>query len=176
MNIRFPKSKISEIETVESGSTITVCYEIDHSILTVYASMVRVTEQGELVVKIEGHDQKKQKRIATRVPARNIEVEYRPVEKDGTPLRSARNQVEAVNLSKTGILLRMNEVIEPNSRLELHLKLPDMHPITCYGRVMRLALQRSGRIEAAIQFENLEELEGSPLSTYCERRIKNEFG
>jgi hypothetical protein len=138
--------------------------------------MDRVTEQGELVVKIEGHDQKKQKRIATRVSARNISVEYRPVEEDGTPLRSARNQVEAVNLSKSGILLRMNEVIEPHRRLELCLKLPDMHPITCHGCVVRLALQRSGRIEAAIQFENLEELEGSPLSTYCERKTRNEFG
>jgi c-di-GMP-binding flagellar brake protein YcgR len=168
LKVQFPKSNIHEIEKVESGQLITVYFEIDHSVIILYTSLVKATNHGAFLLKIEDYAQKKQKRIATRVPAQDIKVEYRPVDEQGNPLRARKNMVEVINISKTGILLRMKEVIEPNQIIELSITLPDISLIACHGRVVRLALQKNGRIEMAVQFENVGESSQKPLERFCE--------
>jgi c-di-GMP-binding flagellar brake protein YcgR len=152
---QFPQSNLKEVKKIEEGARILVCLEIDHTVMTLYTRMVEDTDHGALLLKIEEYDRKKQRRVATRVPAGEAWAEYRPLEEQASRFQREKNRAEIVNISKTGVLMRLNEVVEPNQRVELALHLWEIGLINCLGRVVRLALQRSGEIEAAVQFEDL---------------------
>ena len=163
---QFPQSNLNEVKKIERGAKVLVCLEIDHTVMTLYTRMVEATDYGALVLKIEEYDCKKQRRIATRVPSQGAWAEYRQLEEQASRFQGEKNRAEILNISKTGLLMRLNEVVEPNQRVELALHLWEIGLINCLGRVVRLALQRSGEIEAAVQFEDLNNSSQAGIDKY----------
>jgi c-di-GMP-binding flagellar brake protein YcgR len=166
LKVQFPKSNLNGVQRVERGTGVVVCFEVDHTVLTLHTTMVEATNHGALLLKIEQHEHKRQKRIATRVPVQGVWAEYRPLEAQAETPPEAKGRADVVNISKTGVLMRLREVVEPNQRVELTLHLSELRLINCNGRVVRLALQRSGEIEAAVQFEDLNNSGRAEIDNY----------
>ena len=155
MKLQFPQSSLYDGKQMKLQLAVEVYYEIDHSYLVLYTRVVRQVGQKSLLVRIEHHEHNKQKRAVSRIPASGVLAQYLPMDDQGNPLRSEKKQGEAVNISRTGILLRTDEIFEPDQRLALSLTFPDAQRVHCYGRVVRLALHRTGIIESAIHFEDM---------------------
>lgn len=155
MKLQFPQSSLYDGKQMKHELRVEVYFEMDHSFLVLYTQVVRQVDQRSLLVRIEHHEHNKQNRAVSRIPASGVLARYRPVDDQGNPLRSEKKQGEAVNISRTGILLRTDEIFEPNQRLALSLTFPDAQRVHCYGRVVRLALHRTGVIESAIHFEDM---------------------
>ena len=166
LKLQFPQSSLYDEKKMKQTSRVEVCFEIDYSYLRLYTRVVEQINHRSLLVRIEHHELSKQKRAVSRVSASVVGAEYLPVDDQGTPLRSEKKQGEAVNISRTGILLRTNEIFEPNQLLQMNLTFPEVKLFQCYGRVVRLALHRSGIIESAIHFEDMSNDNRTMLSDY----------
>lgn len=167
LQFKFPKSNLSEIRKIDKKSNVIVCSEIDYSVLTLYTFFIDYINHNSLLLKIDHHDQKKQKRIANRFPVHEVWAEFWAVDESGHSLHNTKYIAEAVNISKTGILLTLHDVVEPNQRVHLSILLPGIRLITSYGRVVRLALLRSGKIELAVRFEDVPDSDQSIINQYC---------
>lgn len=172
LQVQLPESSLYDVKKMKHNSHVLVCFEIDHSYFRLYTRVVKHIHNKALLVQIEHHEQSKQKRVVSRVSAQGVVADYMPVDDQGAPLRKEKNRAEAVNISKTGILLRTNEIFEPNQRLDLSLTLPEVRLFHCFGRVIRMALQRTGTMESAIQFENMAHANRTRLGNYFTRISK----
>jgi len=166
IKVQFPQSNLTEVKKVEKGTQVIVCFEVDHTVLTLYTNLVEAADQGALLLKIEQYEHKKQKRIATRVPAHGAWAEYQPMQDQAVSSSDQRWYAEIINISKTGLLMRLDEIIEPNQRVALTLHLSEISLVNCWGRVVRLALQRSGEIEAAVQLEDMNDFGQAWINHY----------
>ena len=166
MKLQFPQSSLYDGKQLKHKLRVEVYYEIDHSYLVLYTRVVKHINQRSLLVQIEHHEHNKQKRAVSRIPASGVGAEYLPVDDQGNPLRSEKKHGEAVNISKTGILLRTDEIFEPNQRIEMNLTFPEGRLVHCFGQVVRLALHRTGIIESAIHFEDMSDDDRAMLEDY----------
>jgi len=172
LKVQLPQSSSIDVKKVAQESQVLVYFEMDHSYLTLHTHVEQHINHKALVVRVEDYQRMKQKRVVSRAPAQEVLACYMPVDEQGLPLRKEKNRAEAVNLSKTGILIRMDEIFEPNQRLEINLSLPEVNLIHCVGRVVRLALHRTGIIESAIQFEDLTDHNRTKLGDYVAKISK----
>lgn len=166
LRLQFPKTSTFDVKKVKQNTHVFVDFEIDHSYLLLYTRVVKILNQIDFLVRVEQIEQSKQKRVVSRVPAYGIHVNYLPVDEQGLPLRQEKKRAEAVNISKTGVLLRMNEIFEPNQRLQIDLRLSDLFLCHCFGRVVRLAMRKTGVIESAIHFEDMSNDNRTMLSDH----------
>ena len=172
LEIQFPKSKINKVKKINKQEEIVLTFEVDYSVLTLYTHLSEEPETGTLLLEIDRYEQKKQERISTRIPVPELWAEYRPVDERGHIMQGQASRVEVINLSKTGILLAMSEVIHPDQRLELSILFSERRIGKCFGRVVRLALQSTGRMETAIHFDEGEGSGLKAIKTYCEEQKK----
>jgi len=166
LRVQFPKTSTLDVKKVKQNTQVFIDFEIDYSYLALRTRVVKFLNQGDFLLRVEQIDQSKQKRIVSRVPASGIRVDYLPVDEQGLPLRQEKKMGEAVNISKTGILLRMQEIFEPDQLLQLDLRLSDVFLGHCFGRVVRLAMRKTGVIESAIQFEEINPGTSAKLGDY----------
>ncbi len=80
-----------------------------------------------------------------------------------------RVQIEAVNLSASGIKLLTDEVLEANDQVEVRIFINLREPfwVVAGGTVVRAQLLSSGRREVAIDFTGISETVSDELSRYA---------
>jgi len=167
IQVEIPRLSIYHIDITDIQDKILIIYGAGLSILTLYTSVVSFVDPSTLLLNIQDYYLKEQERNALRAEANRAEVYYRPLDEQGNPVQDRLNSCEAVNLSKAGILIRMNEIIEPKQKLELLITLPNTSPFSCTGQVERIGLQKNGKMETAIQFENLDRSACDAIDSFC---------
>jgi hypothetical protein len=168
LEVSFPTEAWPELRSLDQRSQLLVCLETEESILFVYATIALRPREGTLLLEATDFAQQKQKRKAERVPAEGVKLLYWPVDAQGQATGEPK-EGWAIDISSTGLLMRIDEVIEPCRPVGLKLILPgtSSEEITCTGQVVRLALKPNSSIEVALHFEGLSRETRVRITEFC---------
>lgn len=169
LQVQFPESSWPRNKAIDWQKNIFIYLEEKKAVISVYASLKQELGPGNLLVKPIDYVQYKDRRDSPRIAVENVLTNYQPMNNKGSPLRSHKNWAKAENISTSGILLQVPEVIKPDQHLSLEIILPEKDKpstIQCSGKVIRLALQPDGNLEAALRFEHIAQKDQEYLTDY----------
>jgi hypothetical protein len=163
----FPREAWPELRDLDSRSRLLICLETDESVLFLHASIIMAPGEGRMLLQAEDYVQERQKRTATRVPADRIEVLYWHVDEHGSAT-SETQRAQALDISSTGMLMRLNEVVEPCRMMGLEFTLPESkETIRCTAQIVRMSLKPDSSIEVAARFEDLDKQQRQRITDFC---------
>lgn len=169
LQVQFPKSSWPPNQDIDWQKNIFICLEEKKAVISVYAYLKKELGPGNLLLKPIDYVQYKDRRDSPRVSVENIVTRYQPLSKKGSSIGSQKNLAKAENISKSGILLQIQEVIKPDEYLSLEIILPkkdQKSPVLCTGKVIRLALQPDGNLEVALRFEHIAKKDQEYLTDF----------
>ena len=167
LEVSFPSEAWPALNTVDEQSQILICLENDDSVVFISTTLALEAGEGKWLLVASDYAQKSQKRSAPRVAANECSVSYWYVDEQGRQ-KSAPQQAQAIDISSTGVLMHMQEVVEPFRFVGLSFVIPgSSETIQCIGRIVRLALKADGSIEAAVHFTDIDKRDRNRVTDFC---------
>lgn len=168
LELTFPAEVWPEPRALEQESELLLSLETEESVFLVNTTIVLVPGEGRLLLHAEEYVQERQKRSAERCAAKRIEIFYWHLDDQGGRI-SERKEAQALDISSTGLSMRVNRVVEPCMMLGIKLVIHEepKATITCAGQIVRMALKEDSSIEVGVHFENLEHRDRQRLTDFC---------
>jgi len=170
LELTFPAETWPELQALDQGNELLLCLETEESVFFVNTTMVLAPAEGRLLLHAEDYVQERQKRSADRCQAERIEISYWHLDDEGTRI-SEEKKAHALDISSTGIRMRVDQIVEPFLMLGMKLVIREapQATITCTGQIVRMALKADSSIEVAVHFENLDPQSRQRITDYCHR-------
>lgn len=139
--------------------------------ISLRTALESIPEKGRLIFKILDYDLNDSTLEASRVSGFDIKAFYFHLNDQGKPLNQTRKETKLINISPKGLLIQLDEIIEPYKIIGLELTLPskDNYIIKCTAKVARMALNPEGQIVLGLEFSNLDQNQKNRLIDFCQK-------
>jgi len=168
LELTFPGETWPELQEIDQGSELLLCLETEESVFFVNTTMVQASEVGRLLLHAEDYVQERQKRSAERCQAEWVDISYWHLDDNGGRI-SEEKEAHALDISSTGIRMRVDQIVEPFMMLGMKLVLREAPQTTirCKGQIVRMALKGDSSIEIAVTLKEIDEQDRQRITDFC---------
>jgi hypothetical protein len=168
LELTFPAEEWLELEGIDPDSQLQLCLETEESVFFVNTAIALSPGEGRFLLRAEDYVQERQKRSAMRVKAERIDVRFWHLDEEG---RRTSEEKEAIplDISSTGIRMRLDQVVEPCQTIGMKLTIHDASQTTiaCTAQIVRMALKSDSSIEIAVRFEDIDARDRQRITDFC---------
>lgn len=156
---------------ITEQSNFFINFDSREGVISLRTALESIPERGRLIFKILDYEQDGSNLESLRAPGVGIKAFYFHLNDQGKPLNQTRKETKLINISPKGLLIQVDEIIEPYKIIGLELALPskDSYIVKCSARVVRMALNPEGQIVLGLEFLNLDQNQKNRLADYCHK-------
>jgi hypothetical protein len=168
LELTFPTEAWPDLQALDHESQLLLCLRTEESVFFVNTTIAMSLGEGRLLLHAEDFVQERQKRSAERVTAEKLELMYWHLDEQGRAISEAK-QAQPLDISSTGIRMRLDQMVEPLQMLgvKLIIQEPPQATITCKAKIVRMAFKENSSFEFAMHFEDIDEQDRQRITDFC---------